>query len=821
MTTHANPQDHPLWADQVRLEGQMADRGVSRFRHALQRNREQGRFSVMGGAKTALSTIIVPMADAIRKFQKEASGSEAGRRHSIIGLVQNVEPEILAFLTARAIIDVQHKRQSGLTTYAQRLGIAVQVEERICQFEKENPSLCRVIVSDLNTRTAHEDHRVKVMSHVIRVHSATVFDLWSKKEKIHVGIKLLELIAESTGIITIERIFKGKRSTLVVTFSPSFWTWIQQLDDVNAFKLPTYMPCVIPPRQRSSILEDSYHTDQFPFPHGLVRRCTKKHLKLLETADLTYVYDAINAVQNTAWKIERRTLEVAENIIDSGIDIGVLPPMRKEEIPTKPADIKTNKEARTAWKKVARETHDRNERKGSKRLTALRQVAIAREMVDYPNLYFPHNLDFRGRMYPIPVVLNPQESDLARSMLVFAEGLPIVDDRAEGWLAVHGANMWGEDKQTLDDRISWVYENSGKICEAAADPLANLWWTEADEPWCFLTWAFEWAGFITEGRGFVSHIPVALDGTCNGIQHYSAMLRDPIGAAATNLLPSDRPQDIYTEVAKVVVGKLEAICGDYAVANPTAEQIMANKWRHFGITRKITKRPVMVLPYGGTTKSCRDYVREAVYEEINEGGKRNLFGEELFRATSWLSVVVWDSIGEVVVAARAAMSWLKEVTRVAGSAIQWGVPSGFVVHQDYKKLAHTRVDTKLYGSTIKLVLATATDDTDRRRQLNGVAPNFVHSLDASALVGTVGYAVDSGVSSFAMIHDSYGTHAASTDILAACTRHAFVDMYEDHNVLAEFRDSIAALLSLEELPAVPVAGDFDLKEVLDSQFFFA
>ncbi|GFH30236.1 DNA-directed RNA polymerase, partial [Haematococcus lacustris] len=39
------------------------------------------------------------------------------------------------------------------------------------------------------------------------------------------------------------------------------------------------------------------------------------------------------------------------------------------------------------------------------------------------------------------------------------------------------------------------------------------------------------------------------DGSCNGLQHYAALARDSRGAAAVNLVPSDKPQDVYSAVA--------------------------------------------------------------------------------------------------------------------------------------------------------------------------------------------------------------------------------------------------------------------------------
>jgi len=39
--------------------------------------------------------------------------------------------------------------------------------------------------------------------------------------------------------------------------------------------------------------------------------------------------------------------------------------------------------------------------------------------------YFPSNLDFRGRVYPIPPYLHHLGSDLSRGLLTFAEGKPL------------------------------------------------------------------------------------------------------------------------------------------------------------------------------------------------------------------------------------------------------------------------------------------------------------------------------------------------------------------------------------------------------------
>jgi DNA-directed RNA polymerase len=173
------------------------------------------------------------------------------------------------------------------------------------------------------------------------------------------------------------------------------------------------------------------------------------------------------------------------------------------------------------------------------------------------------------------------------------------------------------------------------------------------------------------------------------------------------------------------------------------------------------------------------------------------------------------------------MDWLQQVSRVAASANQaltWTAPSGFIAHQSYLDVTQRRIRTRSRGEFLKLTDYTETQRLDRVRQANGISPNFVHSMDAAVMMLTIEQAVAAGVSQFAMIHDSYGTVAADTDTLAHTLRRAFVDMYENHDVLAEFAASVSARLPDKErllLPSLPSKGNLDLQSVLTSDYFFA
>jgi len=146
------------------------------------------------------------------------------------------------------------------------------------------------------------------------------------------------------------------------------------------------------------------------------------------------------------------------------------------------------------------------------------------------------------------------------------------------------------------------------------------------------------------------------------------------------------------------------------------------------------------------------------------------------------------------------------------------------VLQAYKATKPFRVDTKLLGSVIQPTLYKETGKIDKNRQSNGISPNFVHSIDAAHMMITIDVAKQCEIYSFAMVHDSYGTHAADAELMWWCLRKAFVEMYSQVDVLEDFRSDLLDVLPAHrhaEIDPVPTKGDLDISVVEDSPFFFA
>lgn len=819
-----------LIQEQKEIEIDMANRGIDRYQRAALAAAQGGEATRTKSVQVVLDTAIDAVSVAVDGFREAAKSGKAGRRHSAIKLLEGIGSGEVSYIALRITLDGLAK-DLPVTPIACAIGRSVEMEARMIKLEETQGSYVRALMKDLDSRTDHLRHRRAVLAKVLR-DRGDAWDPWGERNHLLLGLKMIELIVESTGLMEIANTRVGKKGLAVLRATDRFRDWLYGLDTQFALLVPEYLPCVIPPKPWTSVDDGGYHTDSLAFPPKLVKTFNKAHLRILAKSDLTNVMRAVNTIQQTPWQINVRVLEVAEQLWAERRPIAGLPNMDDTPLPAKPEDIDTNEEAKTAWKREAAKTYDLNQRTTGRRVGVLKNLHTAREFAKYERIYFPYQLDFRGRVYPIPQGLNPQGSDLGKALLRFSEGDALDTSEAIRWFKVHGANCYGVDKVSFDDRVKWVEEHAEHILRSAEDPVGYQWWADADSPFCFLAWAFEFNDWLAQGASpeFISRIPVAMDGSCNGLQHYSAMLRDRRSGAATNLLPSDKPEDIYGEVAKVTMAKLDEIAGNYARGirkdgqtdeEAMHESMMAAKWFGFGVDRKITKRPVMVLPYGGTQRSCMDYVLEAVKERPSTP-----FAEdELLKASSWLAGVVWESIGEVVVSARLAMGWLKAAaSKVAkeGKPLVWETPSGFPVMQAYPEMTLARIETHLMGARFVPALQVPVGDKlDARRQASGVAPNFVHSMDASALMEAVNLAAQRGVSQFAMIHDSYGTTASKTAELSRSLRDAFVRMYEENEVLEQFHAKAVAPTGATGIPSPPFVGGLDLSEVKKSLYFFA
>ena len=157
---------------------------------------------------------------------------------------------------------------------------------------------------------------------------------------------------------------------------------------------------------------------------------------------------------------------------------------------------------------------------------------MARLFLEEERFFYPHNLDFRGRAYPMHPHLNHLGADPSRGMLEFAEGRPLGKTGLR-WLKIQIANLMGGgvDKYSFDNRVKYADDNWGEIEDSAKRPLGGgRWWLRAEDPFQCLAACMEAVAAVEGGdaEAFISRLPVHQDGSCNGLQHYAALGRDVV-----------------------------------------------------------------------------------------------------------------------------------------------------------------------------------------------------------------------------------------------------------------------------------------------------
>lgn len=161
------------------------------------------------------------------------------------------------------------------------------------------------------------------------------------------------------------------------------------------------------------------------------------------------------------------------------------------------------------------------------------------------------------------------------------------------------------------------------------------------------------------------------------------------------------------------------------------------------------------------------------------------------------------------------MDWLGQCTdQFKPLPSCWLSPAGFPVLQpkfDKDKSAKA-IESELFGviyralppetapktasTSVTRIRSNALLETvNSRGQKTAIPPNFIHSLDASHLMMTVNAALDEGIDQFAMVHDSFGTHAEDAPKLARILREAFIELHATPQ-LAVLEDWIASVQKL-------------------------
>jgi DNA-directed RNA polymerase len=736
---------------------------------------------------------------------------------------------------------------------------------------------------------------------------------------------------------------RGMNITGLIACHPRVLTTINDAHEYISSLSPRMLPMVIPPRPWRGLRDGGYLT----VTTSIIRtKGSQKQAQAVAESTIPEVYDSLNKMGRVAWAINQNIIPILDQVwarggqfadVPSRTDIP-LPPapvldattapeghLTEEEMQARMDMLQQETKALKQWQRDINAINQMNADMHSLRCDFQLKLNQAKQLAEFP-IYFPFNLDFRGRAYPVPPHLNHLGSDVARGLLLFNEAKPLGPNGLY-WLYAHLAAQFGVDKVSFDDRVAFARSKFDLIQQCTEDPfLPNVpnpgfkkrrgleqprflilpeviakyrrrearmemqmrrdlgltvdeskyadldlsiddgdfdgcdlpydgeydvnpsipWWMTADSPWQALATCYEIINAERSGNPaeYMSRMPVHQDGSCNGLQHYAALGRDELGGSRVNLLPADKPQDVYTHVLNQVKVLMEK---DVQEGNNLARMLLPH------MTRKVVKQTVMTSVYGVTFIGARDQVLRQLKDLKNVNWELGFSDEQLTRLQQSLSATCADgendsdshklntrreveqvmqqssvyvarltlnSLSTVFTGAKAIMTWLAQCAHLMAQdqqPVSWVTPLGLPVTQPYRKATSFQVTTLMQTMTFH-------DDTDTlpvsgQRQKAAFPPNFVHSLDATHMMLTARDCIEKGLT-FSSVHDSFWTHAADVDIMNESLRDQFVNLYSQP-VLEELRANFVARFPNIEFPPLPQRGTLDLNMVRKSNYFFS
>jgi DNA-directed RNA polymerase len=768
--------------EQIQLERDAIRLGLKKLQENTRQLEERSYSSASVYGISSIDSLMGPLVEKIKDTAHDRVHRQTGQYAAIKVYLKDLEPLAAAAITLKLTFDKvfgYRDKSNQLVTVLESIGRAVEDECQMRFYEKEAPGLLNVLKKNYWHRSCGTHQKLVVIKTLMN-RSDIEWKTWGRTNRMKLGGWLLDCLMQVSGWFDKEMRQEGKNRVNYVVPTPEYLAIKDKvMADAELFA-PLAWPMLIEPNDWAPGRPGGYLLNEVMRGHDMVRR---GHGVCIQGER---VYAFLNHLQKVAYRINPFIYGVAQQLMEKGLKVGKFIPIVEMPLPNKPFDIADNYDARKSYRREAAEVRNKNAYSFKASCRTRMTMETADRFASKDRFFLPWSCDYRGRAYPIPAFLTPQDTDFGKSLLRFADEAFLTPD-AEDWLAFQVATTYGLDKAPMAERLEWSRSNHELITRVATDPLSNLSeWEAADESWQFLAACEEYHACLIECSRSFTGLMVATDATCSGLQILAGLARDKNTARLVNVLPSDQPQDAYKVVAEA--------------AKPDCPEHIRQH-----MDRGVSKRVVMTIPYNAKPFSNRSYIRQALSDKGVEVTK-----EELTQTVN----AVREAMKRVVPGPMEVMEWIeKEIAACIHrgvTEVSWVTPSGFVVTQKLMKKQVEVVKLQLLGRCEIRVATDDTDEVDINRHRAATAPNLIHSLDASLLH----IAFTTFNTPFTVIHDSVLCRATDMSNLSTKVRETYMHLFAEHDYLRDWAKQIGAIHE------PPIIGDLEPESVIESTYFF-
>ena len=446
-------------------------------------------------------------------------------------------------------------------------------------------------------------------------------------------------------------------------------------------------------------------------------------------------------------------------------------------------------------------------------------LEIAKLFIDIP-FYLNVNLDWRGRIYTQSFYLDYQGSEFSLALIDLYQGKKL-DKEGVYYYYIYGANCYNFKqitRRTFTERYNWVLDNHDKIYNMDKDFILN-----AESPALFAAFCINYKK-NKDNPDSIHYTPCFLDATCSGIQHLAGMLLDYDLAYNVNLIENEEVNDVYSSL----IDPINKAINNSWLQDGNTEDETYKIFSEIKLSRKELKKLIMVKSYNvtlyGMTVHLKDsldkkevdvtYTDKKGKERVTKGylyfvtannpdGYVMLNDTQLFKLCSIINNNIFNKYNSL----KLIYTFLTDLVRcmvATNIPVSWATPLGLEITQHYNLSTTNKMSISFLGKTKTTVLRDWTTELDKRKQVQAVIPNIVHSFDGAHLMKVV---LEWDKDKYILpIHDCFGTHPNDMKSLSEMVKKQFVVIYTEYDFLRKLKENLMNSLKNYKITTVTKKG---------------
>lgn len=242
--------------EQIELEYRMVQSGINRYNKSLQDLLEKDLGSKTKHGRTIIKGIVEPIMEALVEFNARRF-TESSIFKTLTG---GCDEGKLAYLALISLIDTM-VRKPTLLAVSKYIGIQVETQVRLDKWLEQDKEVATNLIRLANKKSDKGfDHKRYGLDHKIKSDGLDI-PHWTNEQRMHVGMKLIDIIINASGVVKLEKKVTKKKTTYIIVPTKETEEWVRAFNETNSMALPRYSPCIIEPKDWEGFWGGGYHSE--------------------------------------------------------------------------------------------------------------------------------------------------------------------------------------------------------------------------------------------------------------------------------------------------------------------------------------------------------------------------------------------------------------------------------------------------------------------------------------------------------------------------------------------------------------------------------